>query len=95
LPIKSIVSRLQENGIPAHISNSAGTFVCNHLMYGVLHFISQENWATKAGFIHVPYLPEQAAKKPDLVSSMSLETMVNGVILAIETVVESIEREQK
>ena len=55
LPIKNIVNALHQNGIPAKVSNTAGTFVCNHLMYGVCHYAAQKG-NIKAGFMHIPYL---------------------------------------
>jgi pyroglutamyl-peptidase len=78
LPIKQIVAGLRSAGFPAVVSNTAGLFVCNHLFYGVLHHIATHNLETPAGFIHVPFLPEQVASKPGT-PSMSLETMVAGL----------------
>jgi pyroglutamyl-peptidase len=86
LPIKSIVSELIKEGIPSTVSDSAGTFVCNHLMYGVLHHIKKRGLSTRAGFIHIPYLPEQAAKKPT-VPSLPLDVDIRGIEIAIKTVV--------
>ncbi len=63
LPIKAIVSALRQQGIPASVSQTAGTFVCNHVMYGLLHQL-QGKRGQKGGFIHIPYLPEQAAAHP-------------------------------
>ena len=60
LPIKAMAEAIRRAGIPSSVSNSAGTFVCNHTMYGILHYIAQEQLPIKAGFIHIPYLPEQA-----------------------------------
>ena len=60
LPVKAIVAALREQGIPASVSQTAGTFVCNHVMYGLLDAL-QGKAGTKGGFIHIPYLPEQAA----------------------------------
>lgn len=82
LPIKSIVAALDCEGIPSAVSNSAGTFVCNHLMYGVLHHIATRKLQIPAGFVHIPYIPEQTADKPS-VPSMPLDTAVRG----IETIV--------
>ena len=76
LPIKSIVDAIRAEGLPAAVSNSAGTFVCNHLMYCVLHAL--EDSATRAGFIHVPCLPEQAAGHPGI-PSMPLSDMIRGI----------------
>ena len=63
LPIKATLLALQQAGIPADISNTAGTFVCNHLFYGLMHLAS-ERPGMKAGFVHIPYLPEQAVHHP-------------------------------
>lgn len=83
LPIKAIVRALQESGIPAAVSNSAGTYVCNHLFYGLMHYLAKEGLSLPAGFIHIPLLPEQAAKKPGQ-PSMSLDLVVRALQLAIE-----------
>jgi pyroglutamyl-peptidase len=68
--------------VPAHVSNSAGTYVCNHLMYGVLHFLAASGHAARAGFIHVPYAHEQVLAKPG-VPALSLDSMAAGVEAAI------------
>ena len=81
LPIKSIVEELKRLCIKAEISNTAGTFVCNHLFYSVMHHISEKKLGTLAGFIHVPYLPEQANKKG--LPSMTLDE----IIIALETAI--------
>jgi pyroglutamyl-peptidase len=83
LPIKAMVAEMRAMGVPAQVSNSAGTYVCNHLMYGVLHFLAASGNAARAGFIHVPYSEEQVLDKPG-VPSMALATMARGVEAAIE-----------
>lgn len=80
LPIKGMVQAMQDAGVSAAISNSAGTFVCNHLMYRVLHHLN--GTGIPAGFIHVPYLPEQTTGKPDM-PSMSLNDMIRAIDAAI------------
>lgn len=80
LPIKAMVTAMQEAGISAAVSNSAGTFVCNHLMYRVLHHL--DGSGVPAGFVHVPYLPEQVADKPNT-PSMSLSDMIKGIEAAL------------
>ena len=87
LPIKEIVRVLSEGGIPSAVSNSAGTFVCNHLMYGVLHHIAERGLACVAGFIHIPFLPEQAAGK-DGASSLPLEIDVRAIELALGVIID-------
>lgn len=81
LPIKDIVKAIRQYGIPAEISNTAGTFVCNHVMYGVLYRIHKYNMDIKAGFIHVPYIPEQVADKPGK-PSMPLDNIVKAITAA-------------
>lgn len=83
LPIKAIVSALRDAGVPASVSQTAGTFVCNHVMYGLLHKLSGIPEA-KGGFIHIPYLPQQAAAHPGA-PSMAAETVRQGLELAIAT----------
>lgn len=84
LPIKAIVGALRAAGLPASVSQTAGTFVCNHVFYGLMHHTA--GMPVKAGFIHIPYLPEQAARFPGA-ASMALPDMVHGLKLAIETCV--------
>jgi len=78
LPVKAMVAAMTAAGVPAEVSNSAGTFVCNHLMYGVLDLLAAGGARARAGFIHVPYAEEQVIDKP-LVPAMALATMVKGV----------------
>lgn len=81
LPIKAMVAALREAGIPASVSQTAGTFVCNHVMYGVLHKLG--DWPeVKGGFIHIPYLPEQAAAHPGA-PSMAAHTVKQALEIAI------------
>jgi len=64
------------------VSNSAGTFVCNHLFYGLMHLLAAEGGQRRGGFIHVPFLPEQAARLNGQ-PSMGLETLVRGLEIAV------------
>ncbi len=82
VPIKAMVAAMTKAGVPADVSNTAGTFVCNHLIYGVLHHIAETKSGARAGFIHVPYLETQVLDKRD-VASMSLATMSAGAKAAI------------
>lgn len=86
LPIKSMVHELQQQGIPASISQTAGTYVCNHVFYGLMHYAAENKAAIRGGFIHIPYLPEQAARQSGQ-PSMALETIVKGLRVAIEAVI--------
>ena len=82
LPVKAMVAGLREAGYPASVSNSAGTFVCNHVFYGLQHRLRHTR--VRSGFMHVPLLPEQVAKTGNNLASMPLETMVSGVRLALQ-----------
>jgi len=86
LPIKAMVRDLKAANIPANISNTAGTFVCNHLMYGALHYAALHQPKLKAGFIHIPYLPMQVIDKPTM-PSMSIGDIVNGLTILIKTTI--------
>lgn len=76
LPIKRIVEAIRAQGVPASISNSAGTYVCNHLMYSVLHAL--RDTGVPAGFIHVPCIPEQTKDHPEI-PSLPLEDIVRAI----------------
>ena len=86
LPTRRIIEKLRERDIPAQLSYSAGTFVCNNLLYCALHESAQKFPATRCGFVHVPYLPEQA--KDGSAPSMSLALMVRALTAALETIAE-------
>jgi pyroglutamyl-peptidase len=78
LPIKAAVAALREAGLPAAVSNSAGTFLCNHVFYGLMHEAARGGQRFRGGFLHVPYLPSQAARTPGA-PSMALEQIVEGI----------------
>ena len=82
LPIKRIVKAIREAGISAEVSNSAGTFVCNHIMYQALFAAKKADKPFKAGFMHIPFIPEQTADKP----SLPLEESTKALQIAIETI---------
>ncbi len=83
LPIKKICDAVKAAGIACEISNTAGTFVCNSLMYGVLDYLDGVNIA--AGFLHVPFIPEQVIGKP--LPSMALPDITKALEAAIDTVI--------
>ena len=82
LPIKGILKTINENNIPGSISNTAGTFVCNHIMYSLLYYIKKNNLNTKGGFIHIPYIREQILNKKST-PFMELSTVVEALKLTI------------
>ncbi len=86
LPIKAMVENIISKGIPASVSNTAGTFVCNHVLYGVRYLIEKKYTGKKSGFIHIPFLPEQVTEKKGM-PSMSLETIVKALTAAIEAII--------
>lgn len=83
LPVKAIEASLRQIGIPAAVSMSAGTYVCNQAMFALLHVLNSQRPRTRGGFIHVPWLPVQASRHPGQ-PSMALETMIAGVRAALE-----------
>src|SRR4051795_6814237 len=86
LPIKAAVAALRDAGLPAIVSNTAGTFVCNHVFYGLMHRAATARPKLRGGFLHVPYLPAQAARYADFGSgtpSMTLADIVRGVEIVL------------
>lgn len=88
LPIKTIVKNITNAGIPASISDSAGTFVCNHLMYGLLYLIDKKYNNMAGGFIHVPFIPQQASGRKNT-PSMNVSDIVKALTIAVETAVQA------
>lgn len=88
LPVKAMVEAIHAAGLPASLSNTAGTYVCNHLMYGVLYHISRRFPSTCGGFMHVPYLHEQALHHPGS-PSLSRQDIAQGIEAALRAIVES------
>lgn len=85
LPIKAMVAELNKNNIPASVSNTAGTFVCNHIMYALLYYIKKHNLNIRGGFIHVPYIREQIINKKST-PYMELSTIVEALKISIKTI---------
>jgi pyroglutamyl-peptidase len=85
LPIKAMLAALQQEGIRSEVSQTAGTFVCNHLFYGLMHELATQPAlrGTRGGFIHLPWLPQQGQP------SMRLEEIVQGLKLAIACALET------
>ena len=82
LPVKSMLAALRAANIPAELSQTAGSFVCNQVFYGLMHRLARMRPRVRGGFVHVPYLPEQAKKFPG-VASLPLETMIAGVRVSL------------
>ena len=92
LPIKAIVEELNKNNIPSAISNTAGTFVCNHIMYESLYLASTKYPHIKAGFIHIPFIEEQVLDKPNM-PFMKKEDIIIALELIIKTAVNYFDKE--
>ncbi|WP_315316753.1 pyroglutamyl-peptidase I [Pantoea vagans] len=88
LPIKAIVAAVREAGIPASVSQTAGTFTCNRVMYGLLHWLEQQKSPARGGFIHIPYLPEQASQHPGA-PSMAVATIIQALEIAVKVTLET------
>ena len=84
LPVKAILRDLIEAGIPAALSQTAGTFVCNHIFYGACHLAKRRRRKMPAGFIHVPFSPAQAARSPGS-PSMGVPVVAQALRIAIAT----------
>lgn len=86
VPIKVMVEKIRESGIPASVSNSAGTFVCNHIMYGLMYLIDKKYSNVRGTFIHVPFIPQQVVDKYNA-PSMELSMISKALGLAIEAAI--------
>ena len=86
LPIKAMVANIQSKQIPASISNTAGTYVCNHVTYGVRHIVETKYPGKRSGFIHIPFLPQQVVDKKGM-PSMPLDLIEKALEAAIEAIV--------
>lgn len=86
LPTRAIYTALYSAGIPAELSMSAGTYLCNQVLYLLLDHLARSAPSTMAGFLHLPALPEQAATAQRTIPSMALETALAGVRTALETI---------
>lgn len=88
LPVKAMVAALREAGLPASVSHSAGTYVCNQVFYGLMHALRRRR-GVRAGFMHLPLLPEQVAARASVPApaSLPLATLVQGVRLSLATAV--------
>ena len=84
LPVKAILRELRQAGIPAALSHTAGTFVCNHIFYGARHAAERSHRELRAGFIHIPYSPAQAARHPGQ-PSLAVPIVTEALRLAIAT----------
>src|SRR6478735_457348 len=87
LPVKAMVTAMRGAGIPARVSNTAGTYVCNHIMYQALYMIEHEFAGKRAGFVHVPYSPQQVVNQPPQ-PSMGIDDMTTALAAGLGAIVE-------
>ncbi len=86
LPVAEVAAAIARAGVPAQVSNTAGTYICNEVIYVVQHHLAEQERELPSGFIHLPFLPEQVLAKPPGTPSMALATQVAGVRAAIECI---------
>jgi len=87
LPVKAMMSAMNEAGVPAVVSNTAGTYVCNHIMYQILYLIDREFPGKRGGFVHVPYTPQQVVDKPGQ-PSLGVDEMATALEAGLAAIVE-------
>lgn len=88
LPVKAMVQAIKDAGYPSVLSNTAGTYICNHVMYGILYYIQKEFPNARGGFIHVPYAASQVINKPNT-ASMAIADITASLEAAIQAAVEN------
>ena len=90
LPVKAMVQAIKDAGYPSVLSNSAGTYICNHVMYGILYYIDKEFPGVRGGFIHVPYAASQVVDKPGT-PSMAIADITASLNAAVKAAVENMQ----
>ena len=87
LPVKAMVQEIKNAGYPTSLSNTAGTYICNHVMYGILYYIQKEFPNVRGGFIHVPFAASQVVNKPNT-PSMAIADITAAIEAAVKAAVE-------
>lgn len=83
LPIRAIVKGLRDAGIPSYVSNTAGTYLCNQVLYGTLNYIRKNDLDIKAGFLHIPFSSSQVAQKGEIVPTLPMIMLEESIRIAI------------
>lgn len=86
LPIKAMLAALREADIPAEVSQTAGTYVCNHVFYGLMHALRTKR--VRGGFVHIPYSTDQVALRPGT-PGLPLDVLVRGLRIALRVALET------
>ena len=94
LPVKAMVIAMKDVGVPAVVSNTAGTYVCNHIMYQVLYLIDHEFPGKRGGFVHVPYTPSQVVDKPG-VPALGVSDMTRALAAGLSAIVQYADKEDE
>ena len=94
LPVRAMADAIRDAGLPAELSNTAGTFVCNQVMYGLLHILTKEFSGTRGGFLHLPCLSEQTVSHPDK-PALPREELTLGIIASLRAIIQCAKKEQK
>lgn len=92
LPIKAMVEYMRKENVPSSISNTAGTFVCNHIMYQTLYLSHKDFPEIKSGFMHIPFIPEQVIHRTNM-PSISLDNIVKGITASLKAIVDFHDKE--
>src|SRR5262245_17787407 len=85
LPVKACVAAVRDAGLPASVSHTAGTFLCNHVFYGLMHLIETGRPGVRGGFVHVPFLPEQVPGGDQ--PSMSVQSIAEALTAIVSAAV--------
>jgi pyroglutamyl-peptidase len=92
LPVRALIEALRTAGIPSELSLSAGSYLCNQVFYSMMHHITINNFEIRAGFIHLPALPEQAAAIEKPIPSLGLEIEVQALRIMLSTLINTPQR---
>ncbi|MFE0024727.1 pyroglutamyl-peptidase I [Amycolatopsis sp. NPDC059021] len=85
LPVKACVAAIRDAGVPASVSHTAGTYVCNQVFYGLMHLLATDFPGTRGGFVHVPYSPEQVAAAGTGAPSLDVSRTAGALAALVDT----------
>jgi pyroglutamyl-peptidase len=85
LPVKACAAAIRAAGVPASVSHTAGTYVCNHVFYGLMHLLATDFPGVRGGFVHVPYSPEQVAAAGTNAPSLSVDRCADALDVLVDT----------
>jgi pyroglutamyl-peptidase len=88
LPVKACAAAIRRAGIPASVSHTAGTYVCNHVFYALMHLLADGHPGVRGGFVHVPYSPEQVAEAGTTAPSLAVERCAAALGVLVDTALE-------